>query len=302
MARRYAILDVFTDEALSGNPLAVVLDGEGLDTAQMQRIAQEFNLSETTFISKPENPAASARVRIFTPGQELAFAGHPTVGTAIVLGLERLGETTGDREAMVVLEENVGLVRCGVMVSEEKPSRAKFNIPKLPVEVAGSLDKGAIAQALGLNTGDIGFENHVPVIYHAGGPTFAFVPVKDQAAVTVAKIQKEYWDQAFGKDGNVYIYCRETVTHNRDFHVRCFVPGVGIGEDPATGAAAAAFAGVVSRFDSPRDGTHALEIEQGFAMGRPSVIGLDLVINGGALTQARISGSAVIIARGELYI
>lgn len=307
MARRYVILDVFSDRTLAGNPLAVVLDGNGLDTAAMQCIAREFNLSETTFVTAPENPAASARVRIFTPTSELDFAGHPTIGTAVILAGERLGAATTHGEAMVVLEENVGLVRCGVTIADATGGRAKFTIPRLPEEVVATddrdmLNRGAIAQALGLTTADIGFENHVPAIFHAGGSTFIFVPLRDQSAVTAAGIKSEYWAQAFGADGKAYLYCRETVHHGRQFHARCFAPGACIPEDPATGSAVAAFAGVVMRFDCPRDGTHKLEIEQGFAIGRPGVIGLGLTVSGGQLTQARISGAAVIVARGELLV
>src|SRR5690554_7241025 len=114
MARRYAVLDVFTNRVLAGNPLAVVLDGEGLSDERMQAIAREFNLSETVFVLPPDKPAHSARVRIFTPGRELPFAGHPTVGTAILLAVERFGSGSGGQEAVVVLEENIGDVRCGV--------------------------------------------------------------------------------------------------------------------------------------------------------------------------------------------
>lgn len=303
MARRYQILDVFTEDALSGNPLAVVLDGQGLSDAEMQKIACEFNLSETTFVSPAVNPAASARVRIFTPEKELNFAGHPTVGTAVVLAAQRLEGSNGEqREAMVVLEENVGLVRCGVVFAGGKPGRAKFVTPRLPEELPGTLDKGAIAQALGLNKGDIGFENHLPTFWHAGGPSFVFVPLKDQAAVSAARIVPDYWAQAFGAGVDAYIYCREPVVHGRHFHSRCFLPGVGVPEDPATGSAVAAFAGVITRFDEPLDGTHGFEIEQGFAMGRPSVISLELVIAKGQLTQARIAGSAVVVAEGQLHL
>lgn len=116
MGRRYFILDVFTNQALAGNPLAVVLDGEGLSDTRMQAIAREFNLSETVFVLPPESPTHSAKLRIFTPAKELPFAGHPTVGTAILLARERFGEIEEDQNAMVVLEEAIGKVRCGVVL------------------------------------------------------------------------------------------------------------------------------------------------------------------------------------------
>src|SRR5690242_1959316 len=113
MQRRYAILDVFTDQPLAGNPLAVVLDAEGLDDGQMRAIAAEFNLSETVFVLPPEEAHHTARVRIFTPSQELPFAGHPTVGTAVLLALRAVADGTGVEEAVIMLEEKVGPVRCG---------------------------------------------------------------------------------------------------------------------------------------------------------------------------------------------
>src|SRR5918998_25721 len=130
MQRRYVVLDVFTERALAGNALAVVLDAEGLDGAAMQAIAREFNLSETVFVLPPERPAHSARVRIFTPATELPFAGHPTVGTAICLAIERFGKN-GGQDAVLVLEEGVGPVRCGVKLSGDSRF-AQFDCPKLP--------------------------------------------------------------------------------------------------------------------------------------------------------------------------
>ena len=117
MPRRYAILDVFADRPLAGNPLAVVLDSEGLDDARMQAIAREFNLSETVFVSPAVNPVHSASVRIFTPSRELPFAGHPTVGTASLLAMRRVAGVSGRHEMVLVLEEKVGPVRCGVTVT-----------------------------------------------------------------------------------------------------------------------------------------------------------------------------------------
>src|SRR5918995_4841173 len=112
MPRRFVTLDVFTENALAGNPLAVVLDAEGLDTARMQAIAREFNLSETVFVLPPENNRHRAALRIFTPGRELPFAGHPTVGTAVLLALEDGGGPTGS--VAFGLEEKVGVVPCVV--------------------------------------------------------------------------------------------------------------------------------------------------------------------------------------------
>jgi trans-2,3-dihydro-3-hydroxyanthranilate isomerase len=304
MKRRYVVLDVFTDRPLAGNPLAVVLDAEDLDTAAMQRIAREFNLSETVFVRRAVHPTHSAEVRIFTPGTELPFAGHPTVGTAALLAEERFGDVDTAIDAVVVLEEKVGVVRAAVRLDPKRPTFAEFDAPRLPKPVAVELpSKGAIADALGLDATDIGFENHVPSAFEAGVP-FAFVPVADLAAIRRARLDVATWKRACGKAPAlpVYVYCRETIHHDSTFHARMFDVGFGIVEDPATGSAAAAFAGVVTRFDLPTKGGHPHCIEQGFEMGRPSLIDLTLEIDGKELVAVRIGGSAVRVAEGTIDV
>ncbi len=303
-ARRYSILDVFTDKALAGNPLAVVLDSEGLSDEQMLKIAKEFNLSETVFVCAPNNPAHNASVRIFTPGLELPFAGHPTVGTAVLLGMDRYSDVTDDMDCMVVLEEKIGLVRCMVKIVQDGCGEAVFELPKLAEPVAMSLgSKDEIAAALGLHIEDIGFENHVPTVYSAGVP-FAMVPLKNLAAVQRARPVMPSWSTAFGSHdhNDAFVYSRETVKHTSNFHSRMFAPGMGIAEDPATGSAVAAFSGVIQKFDRPVKGTNSYVIEQGFELGRPSIIHLELDIEGETAKAARIGGKAVRIASGELYV
>lgn len=304
MPRRYAVLDVFTDKALTGNPLAVVLDSDGLDDAAMQDIAREFNLSETVFVLPADNPAHSARVRIFTPSKELPFAGHPTVGTAVLLAGERFGDIEREQDAMVVLEETIGAVRCGVNLKPDAAGYAEFDVPRVARPYGLSLgDKSEVAAALYLNASDVGFENHRPSVFEAGVP-FAFVPVSGLAALARAKPVASAWDAAFGNgDGAMaYVYCRETRRFDSTFHARMFGPMHGISEDPATGSAAAAFAGVIRTFDKPTDGTHYFRIEQGFEMKRPSLIDLEVDVAQGELKATRIGGQAIIIARGELFV
>jgi trans-2,3-dihydro-3-hydroxyanthranilate isomerase len=303
MGRRYAVLDVFTNKALAGNPLAVVQDAEGLDTAQMQAIAREFNLSETVFLLPPRGPAHSAQVRIFTTTRELPFAGHPTVGTAIFLAMERFGEIKGEQNAVVVLEEEIGTVRCGVTLKENAAGFAEFDVPKLPQPGVPAQDKEAIAAALGLIPSEIGFENHKPCLYDAG-VAFLFVPVADMSVLSRVSPVLSLWSEAFGpaKTRSAYIYTRQTRSHDSAFHARMFAPDLGVHEDPATGSAAAAFAGVVHHFDRPTNGTHFLRIEQGFDMGRPSLIDLEIDVEAGSLHAVRIGGQATLIARGELFL
>lgn len=304
MSRRYAVLDVFTNQMLSGNPLAVVLDAEGLDDGQMQKIAAEFNLSETVFVLPPENPTHSARLRIFTPSRELPFAGHPTVGTAILLAHERFGDIEKDQDSVVVLEQEIGAVRCGVKLKPNAAGFAEFDCPRQSKPHGISLgDKSEVAAALNLNASDIGFENHRPTAFEAGVP-YAFVPVRNMAALQRAKPDAKSWAAAFGNgDHNAaYVYCRETQFHDAGFHARMFAPNFGISEDPATGSAVAAFAGVVKSHDDLPDGTHFIRIEQGFEMNRPSLIDLEIDIQNDELKATRIGGQAILVARGELYL
>lgn len=303
MKRRYVVLDVFTSRPLEGNPLAVVLDADDLDTAQMQRIAREFNLSETVFVRRAAHPSHSAEIRIFTPGRELPFAGHPTVGTAALLAEERFGDVAKAIDAVVVLEEQVGVVRAAVRLDPNRATYAEFDAPRLPHPLAVELpSKGEIAGALGLDAADVGFENHVPCAFEAGVP-FAFLPLAGLDAVRRARLDVATWKKLCGETAQpVYVYCRETVNHASTFHARMFDVGFGIGEDPATGSAAAAFAGVVQRFDLPTKGSHHMRIEQGFEMGRPSLIDLTLEVDGRELVAVRIGGAAVRVAEGTLDV
>ncbi len=298
MTRRYRVFDVFTDRPLAGNPLAVVLDSEGLDSAAMQAIAREFNLSETVFVLPSENSAHSAKVRIFTPTRELPFAGHPTVGTAVCLALERFGGS-GKHDAVIVLEEGVGPVRCGVRLFDSG-GFAEFDCPKLP-EIAGeSGAKEFIGAAISVAPVEIGFENHVPSVWSAGVP-YHLVPVRNMAVLANSAPSRAAWQPAFGT-GAAFLYTRETEGHDHSFRARMFAPEVGITEDPATGSAVAAFAGAVRVFDALPDGNHSAIIEQGFEMGRPSLIRLEMAVAGGALTAVRIGGNAVQVAEGSLML
>lgn len=297
MPRHYCIYDVFTDQVLCGNPLAVVHDAQGLSDQQMQAIAGEFNLSETVFIFAAERPAHSAAIRIFTPRNELPFAGHPTVGTAVCLASDRLGTVDGPHEAVVVLEEPIGAVRCGVRV-EGTSGFAEFDIPQLPNHIVSEMDKSEIAEAIGLKPADITFENHRPERWSAG-VEYNFVPVRNLNALASASPNAVVWNEIMGERG-AYLYTRETVGHSHHFSARMFWPGGGIDEDPATGSAAAAFAGVIHRFDGMPDGDHEFIIEQGYEMGRPSKIRLECTAESGQLQRVRIGGHAVKIAEGIL--
>jgi trans-2,3-dihydro-3-hydroxyanthranilate isomerase len=298
MTRRFQTLDVFTETALAGNPLAVVLDAEGLDDARMQAIAAEFNLSETVFVFEPRDAVNSARVRIFTPKRELPFAGHPTVGAAALIAHQRAADLLRAQDLRIVLEEPIGDVVCVARRRKDQALAAYFELPKLPERLeAAPPSTVEIAAGLGLEPRDIGFEGHRPSIHSAGAP-YLFIPTRSLDAIGRAAPGVMPWAT---KDGPAtYLYTRETARQGSAYHARMFASAWGVTEDPATGSAVAAFAGVVQAFDRPRDGEHMLTLEQGFEMGRPSLIALGLVIEDGALVSATIGGSVVIVSSGSL--
>lgn len=302
--RDYSIYDVFTAERYSGNQLAVVYDAEGLADEDMQAIAIEFNLSETIFLFAPDHPSHSARVRIFTPGGELPFAGHPTVGGAIALAQRQHGREAS-MDMVTVLGETIGPVRCAVKLKKDAAGFAEFDLPRLSEAVPETIARDKLADALGISSAEIGFENHVPMIFTAGVP-FAMVPVRNLSVAGAVEFDPRIW-RSFaplvqGLPVSAYVYTRSGVRHDCDFHVRMLTSDLGMMEDPATGSAAAAFSGVVRHFDAPGEGAHVFVIEQGVEMGRPSYIRLSMEINpAGEITTARIGGQAVLVAEGRLF-
>ena len=307
----YHLLDVFTDQPLAGNPLAVVLDADGLDAERMQAIAREFSLSETVFVTAPRDPVNTARLRIFTPALELPFAGHPTIGAACLIARTRAPDMIGRQPLRLVLEEQIGPVVCEA-VRFQGALRARFIAPKQP-EWCGTLnDRGAIAAALGLGEADIGFDAHEPVLASAGLP-FAFVPVGSLAALNRIAPDFSRFGAAFQFERPAaFIYTRETVDPAHHVQARVFVQspskdgrlaipcGLGAHEDPATGSAASAFAAVAVKFEQPEDGEHTIVIEQGFVMGRPSQIALTMHVVEGALVETSVGGACVTVGEGFL--
>ncbi len=290
MPRKFVTLDVFTRTRFAGNPLAIVLEAEGLDKDAMQTIAREFNLPETVFVLPPKDARHRARLRIFTPANELPFAGHPTVGAAVFLGRGSSGE--------IVLEEEVGLVACKVEGLDAQTGRAQFRLPRLPAQSAAAPDAVTVARALSLGVADIGCDGLAPSRWSAG-LEFTFVPVRDLEAMARARPAGDF-DALIGNNapGRAFVFCKKTAEQGHDFHARMFAPGMGIPEDPATGSAVAALAGIAAA--GRADGTHRLVIEQGYEMKRPSLIELGMTIEKGALRGATIGGFAVAVSEGTI--
>ena len=276
----YTIYDVFTDTPFAGNPLAIVMEADGLSTWQMQTIAREFNLSETLFIRTPKDLKNTAAVRIFFPTAEIPFAGHPTIGCAVHLAKTR-------KLTHVILEEQAGLVPVTI-----EGKRAEFKAPIVPTAMDLDVAPEQCAQMLGLTRSDVG--PHMPGSFQ-GGPTFLYIPVRTEAALAKAQPREPYWSQVLGsKSDSAYLY-------TPNFNTRMFAPGGGIPEDPATGSAAAILAAQLLANDALSEGRTKLNLRQGVAMGRPSEICFSADTAGGALKAVYISGSAVQIATGFIH-
>lgn len=291
MKLSYLILDVFTTERLKGNPLAVVTRADGLLDDQMQAIAGEFNLSETVFITKPQSERHTAAVRIFTPSVELPFAGHPTVGAAVALGLET-------RTSAVRIEERVGVITCIIEKVDRRVGFARFALPMLPEEVGKAPDALKIAAALGIEPEDVGCGLYQPAVFSAG-VVFCLVPVRNAAVLKRIKLERRGWSEVFPLGHNsVYVFTETPGEDDNQLAARMFAPGMGVGEDPATGAAAAALIGLLARHAN--DGQVEYALRQGHEMGRPSRIMMQFRKEGGALTHGGIGGHAVVVGEGTL--
>lgn len=291
MKLNYLILDVFTTERLKGNPLAVVMKADGLLDDRMQAIAGEFNLSETVFITKPKSERHTAAVRIFTPSVELPFAGHPTVGAAVALGLET-------RTSAVRIEERVGVITCIIEKLNRREGFARFALPIMPEEVGKAPDALRIAAALGIEPEDVGCGVYQPAVFSAG-VVFYLVPVRDAAVLKRVRPERRGWSEVFPLGHNsVYAFTETPGEDGNQLAARMFAPGMGLGEDPATGGAAAALIGLLARHAD--NGQFEYVLRQGHEMGRPSRIMIQFRKGGGALIHGGIGGHAVVVGEGVL--
>lgn len=300
MQRRYITVDVFTGRAFGGNPLAVVLEAEGLSTEQMQAIATEFNYSETTFVLPSADKANDANVRIFTVRSELPFAGHPNVGTAFVLATQ-----AAIAPARLKFEEKAGLVPVEILTAQGRVVGAEFAVPQ-PLKKGVTVDAQEAAAILSLPASDIRTDRHPPQIASVGLP-FLIVEVASREAVRRARPDAAaFWRTfpAVGADA-VYFYTSDVPAAEQplDLQARMFHPGVaGLSEDPATGSATGAAAAYLAELDAARDGEVGLRIGQGFDMGRPSLLLTRVIKKNGAAISTHVGGSCVQMMEGVLRV
>jgi trans-2,3-dihydro-3-hydroxyanthranilate isomerase len=286
----YLLLDVFTDRAFTGNPLAVVVGATDLPDAAMQAVANELNLSETVFLGQP-GPDGAWPTRIFTPAVELPFAGHPTVGAAVALASTGRLEDTGSPSRCVLAEE-VGPIEVEVSPGPGDVWSATFGVPRTPVRVQGlEPAEAATLVQLPLSELDDGVE---PAVWSAG-VAFAVIAVRSVDALAVARPvpDAEHLYVLAPVDG--------PAPTASTWRARMFAPAMGIAEDPATGGAAAATAGLFATLDASGAAQRTWTIEQGVEMGRPSRIVVRIERGDrGELGSVFIGGSAVVVGDGRL--
>jgi trans-2,3-dihydro-3-hydroxyanthranilate isomerase len=300
----YHRVDVFTDRAFGGNPLAVCTNGRGVSDETMQAIAKEFNLSETTFVLPPDDPRHDWRVRIFTPERELPMAGHPTVGTSFVLAREHLirHPDGGEGETDIVLEEGVGPVPVRVLFAAGEPVFAEMSQP-LPTFGPQLKDAGAAARMLSLEEADV--DTSLPLEVVSCGVPFLFVPLRSLDAAHRARPRADLIEQVAGGGvpPEVFVFTREVEHASSTVHSRMFAPGMGITEDPATGGASGPLGCYLVRHRIVAcDPAADIVSEQGIEMGRPSFIKIRIEREGDDIKAVRVGGQCHFMGEGFIEI
>lgn len=300
-------LDVFTEEIFGGNPLAVFPEAGGLEDEQMQKIAKEFNLSETVFVLPPENPDNTRRLRIFTPTTELAFAGHPTVGAAYLLGA--IGSyPLVDSTTTIIFEEKVGRVPVQVVTENNQPIYTALAVSQKPEygPSVPSIDK--LAKIIGLKTSDIRTDDlYYPESVSCGLP-FLLIPLSSLEAIKKVELNFQLWQEYLENywAPHLYMFTDTTINPSSDIHARMFAPALGIKEDPATGSAAAALAGYLVKRRRKNEDILQWQIEQGVEMGRPSFLKIKAELNcyddNGEIKVIYVGGKSIIVSKGEFYL
>lgn len=301
MRYRYYTCDVFTARRFGGNPLAVLPDATGLSGEEMQRIAREFNYSETTFVLPPDDAAHTRKVRIFTPGAEIPFAGHPNVGTAFVLAAIGAVPTRG-AETAVVFEEGAGPVLVAIRCRDGRPVECELTAPQ-PLALGATPPVEAVAESVGLSPNAVVTRTHPPRVASAGLP-FLCVELRDRAVLARARVLQEAHGalmEAISAEG-ILLYTRDTGEPGVDLRARMYAPLHGVAEDPATGSANVALAGLLAASAPEPDGAFAWRIAQGVEMGRPSLLEASAIKRGGEVEAIRIGGRSVLVCEGWIDV
>jgi len=298
MKYRYYICDVFTDTRFGGNQLAVLPQAEGLSPQQMQQIAREFNFSETTFVFPPK-AGHTQHVRIFTPVREIPFAGHPNVGTAFVLA--SIGEFGEIKSALsVTFEEDAGLVSVAINESEGKIASCELKAPQA-VSFGKTLPVDLVAAAISIDAKDVVTETHGPQVTSVGLP-FVMVELKDRSALERARINMSGFEALVAQDVMPDVYLYTHANDGFDIRARMFAPLSGVPEDPATGSANCALAGLLAHYNPQPTGNFVWRIAQGVEMRRPSTLIARAEKVDGVVRKTRIGGAAILVSEGVIYL
>lgn len=297
MEYKFYTLDVFTDKAFTGNQLAVFPDGEGLDSTLMQKIAGEFNFSETVFVF-PSSNDADCQLRIFTPTAEIPFAGHPTIGTAFLL--TKIGYLPiQEGEFEIIFEEKVGNIPVKVKSLHNQPIYAELKASSAPEFNYDIPPISEIANLLSLSEQDITVTDYAIEGVSCGLP-FLFIPLNSLTALQKVKINQPLWEKILSNSWNPHIYVFCAINENK-WRSRMFAPALGIKEDPATGSAAVAFAAYLTSKKTELNGSWQWTIEQGIEMGRASLLQIFADKENGIIQNIRVGGASVLVSEGTLF-
>ena len=297
--RPFVTVDVFTDRAFGGNPLAVVLEADGLEPAQMQAIASEFNYAETTFVCAPRSPAHTAQVRIFTPRREIPFAGHPNVGTAWVLARE-LAARGAPVPEVFEFEETAGLVPVRMIRQADGIELAELRAPEA-LSVGAAVSAADAAECLSLAEADVRATVHPPHVASVGLP-FLIVELASRASLARAKPSGAAHERVLPPVGTDAVFAYVRGESPGMLYARMFSPLDGIIEDPATGSATAATIALLDSLTPANVAGRVWRVEQGAEMGRPSTLHGRTEKRGGRVIGTYVAGSAVRVMRGDIEI
>lgn len=293
----YHLLDVFTDRPFAGNPLAVFSDARAMPADLMQKITRELNLSECTFVLPPEDAANHFRVRIFNPVAEMPMAGHPTIGTGYALA--RLGKIPAAEGPVVArFEEGVGVIPVEISFADGQPGLVTMDQP-VPTFGKTLDNRGELAAMLSITTDDLDPRNPVQAV--SSGVPFLMIPVRDRAAMARLRLKMDVWERAFmGNPASFFMFSTDVERPGSTVHCRMFAPSLGVAEDPATGAAHGPLGAYLMKYGVIGGEQATFVSEQGFEMGRPSLITVTVEATDGAASRVRVGGMSQIIGEGRI--
>ena len=299
----YCLVDVFTNRPFGGNQLAVFPDARGLTPEIMQALAKELNLSESAFVFPAQDAASDYRVRFFTPAVELPMAGHPTVGTAFVLADQGMTQLV-EPETTITFEEGVGVVPVALSVQEGRVHLIQMRQP-LPTFGPVFTDREAIAQMLSLDPALL--DVALPLEVVSCGVPFLFVPIKNLEAIRAIRFRLDIWERVLRDFAapHVFVFTQEVVLPDSTVHSRMFAPAMGIAEDPATGAASGPLGCYLVRHglvQPARTGSSQMVSEQGFELGRPSLVQVKIELDGHHITDVSIGGQCTFMGKGWITL